>query len=1018
MRFTSEALVLFALLPLLVGVLLQLLAARLLSSRAKGVLALASCLPSLLAVVATFVRVNNSGPIDFTALAWDGPLALAFHVDALSLMFALMATALGAVVLLYSIGYMAHERSATRFYAFMLTFICAMVGLVYSANLFFVYLCWEAMGLCSFSLVGFWYEKKEAVAGARKVLLMTHLAGYGLLAAILLLFARTGSALWTDPRVAQAFTGGVFTLMLVALLAKSVQFPLHTWIPEAMSAPTPVSALLHAACYVKAGVYLAARMHCFNQWPGSWGAVMMWTGTVTMVVGVVYAMVQHDLKRMLAFHTVSQIGYIVTGLGIGTPLGIAAALLHCLNHSLFKGGLFLAAGSVQHATGTRDMNQLGGLARRMPRTSIVWLISVGSMMGVPFMSGFASKWLLYTAALQAGQVVPALAAWVVSVGTVFSCVKATSSVFLGPTTPQTEGAHESPPTMVWALGLFGLGSVVLGLAPQLAVNYIVNPILPVLGMATVQVSWFGLTPNAGSWWTAGGLLLAVVSAGVGALVYALAGMSRTRALAVEGGGVVLVGGSTGGGGASVFTGGESISGPGRLPAGEFSVILKKHWAPFYRNTDVDRLYLSVWAGLQALSATLGRALAWAEKHIIAWLAVLTLALVCGLRWLAPAVGQAHGIETAVGMPLLLGVGCAIALIAMLVAAGAQKVWCALLPLMALSGAFAVAATWTVEPIQRMALLEIASALVLVLVWRIAARRVAWIYSVVVALSAASLVAGQAAFSMGDTAWARSLLLGGFVLKLGIVPLFLWLPAVAEALPALAMGVIVAVVDIAAFGELYLLALAHPELLSPHAVWIAAAVASSLLASLLMLTERNLKRLLALSTIEDMGFLLLGVASASELGLQGALFAATVHALAKALLFICLSAPEADGALTNHARGLASRYPVSAAGFLVGMLAMLGIPPTLGFAGRWRLYQTAAGMNHALLAVLILSSMFALLAYVLCLTRCWWGPRDAGDVTRHTPETLPFRLAVVGLIVVLLAGGLWPNALLALMRGMR
>ncbi|MGA2673920.1 MAG: proton-conducting transporter membrane subunit [Terracidiphilus sp.] len=1018
MRVASETLVLLALLPLLAGVILQLLAERLLSSRAKGVLALACCLPSFLAVVATFVRVWQSGPIDYSALAWDGPLALVFHVDALSLLFALMGTALGSAVLLYSIGYMAHERSATRFYAFMLTFICGMVGLVYSANLFFLYLCWEAMGLCSFSLVGFWYEKKEAVAGARKVLLMTHLAGYGLLAAVLLIYARTGSALWTDPAVAQAFTGGVFALMLVALLAKSVQFPLHTWIPEAMNAPTPVSALLHAACYVKAGVYLAARMHCFNQWPSSWGSVMMWTGTVTMVVGVAYAMVQHDLKRMLAFHTVSQIGYIVTGLGIGTPLAIAAALLHCLNHSIFKGGLFLAAGSVQHATGTRDMNQLGGLARRMPQTSIVWLISVGSMMGVPFMSGFASKWLLYTAALQAGHVVPALAAWVVSVGTVFSCVKATSSVFLGPTTAQTEGAHESPPTMVWALGLFGLGSAVLGLAPQLAVNCIINPILPVLGLATVQVSWFGLTPNAGSWWTAGGLMLAVVSAGVGALVYAMAGMSRTRALAVEGGGVVLVGGSTGGGGASVFTGGESISGSGRLPAGEFSVILKKHWAPFYRNTDADRLYRSAWGGLQAVSATLGRAMAWAEKRLIVLLAALTVALVGSLRWFAPAVAQSTGLEGAERIPVLLGLGCGVAFAALLVAAGAQKAWRGLLPLLALSGVAAMAALWMTQPLPRLILLEASTFLALALVWHTGSRRAAWIYSVVVALSAASLIAGQLALQQGSAEWARALLLGGFVLKLAIVPLLLWLPAVAEAVPALAMGLIVAVVDIAAFGEFYLTASAHPELLSPDGVWIAAAIATSLLASLLMLTESNLKRLLALSTIEDMGFLLLGIASANQLGLRGALFAATVHALAKALLFISLSAPEADGALINDARGLASRYPVSAAGFLAGMLAMLGVPPLLGFAGRWRLYQTAAEMNHWLLAGFILSSMFALLAYVLCFTRCWWGPRDAEDTTKYTPETLPLHFAVVGLIVVLLAGGLWPDALLALTRGIQ
>ena len=1022
MTISSETLVLWALLPLLAGVVLQLLAARFLSARAKGVLALVCCLPSLAAVAATFVRVRLGGPIDFNAMPWDGPLALVFHVDALSLMFAAMGTGLGAIVLLYSIGYMAHDRAATRFYAFMLIFICGMVGLVYSANLFFLYLCWEAMGLCSFSLVGFWYEKKEAVAGARKVLLMTHLAGYGLLAAILLIYSRTGSALWTDPAVAHSFTAGVYTLMLVALLAKSVQFPLHTWIPEAMNAPTPVSALLHAACYVKAGVYLAARMHSFGPWPASWGMVMMGLGTVTMVVGVVYAMVQHDLKRMLAFHTVSQIGYIITGFGLGTPLGIAAGLLHCLNHSLFKGGLFLSAGSVQHATGTRDMNQLGGLARRMPRTSVVWLISVGSMMGVPFMSGFASKWLLYTAALQAGQVVPALVAWVVSVGTVFSCVKATSSVFLGPTTPQSEGAHESPPTMVWALGLFALGSVVLGLAPQLAVNYIINPILPVLGMATVQVSWFGLTPAAGSLWTTGGLMLGLVSAGAGVLFYFVAGSSRARVLAAEP--KLVLAGATGGGGVGVFTGGESISGPSRLPASEFSVILKKHWAPFYRNTDVDRVYLGIWNVLKSLSSALGGVIAWAEKSTIAWTVLLSAAVFSAVRGLPSVVaGSVYpGAET---LPPLLGLGCALALAALLVAASAQKTWHSLLPLLTLSGTSAVAATLVSQPLARLALLEFASLLALALLWRTATRRAAWIYTVVVALSALSLVAGQLSLGAGAADWARPLLLAGFVLKLAIVPLLLWLPPVAAAAPALVVGLIIAVVDIAAFGELYLIAQAHPEFLAPHAFWIAAALASSLLASLLMLTQRNMKRLLALSTIEDTGFLLLGVVSATQIGLSGALLAATVHAVAKALLFISLSAPEADGALTDDVHGLATRYPFSAAGFLAGMLAMLGVPPLLGFAGRWRLYQTAAEMNHWLLAGFILSSMFALVAYVLCLTRCWWGPgpqpnsaANPCEASSSTAEPWPLRLAIVALIIALLAGGLWPNLLLALTGGVQ
>ncbi len=443
--------------------------------------------------------------------AWDGILALVLHVDALSVLFAFMGASIGALVLLYSIGYMAHDKAATRFYCTMLVFIGGFIGLVFSANLFIFYLCWELVGLCSFSLVGFWYTNREAVAGARKVLLMTHIAGYGLLAGILVLFHRTGSALWTDPNVAHSFTTGIFVLMLVALVAKSVQVPLHTWIPEAMAAPTPVSSLLHAACYVTSGVYLAARMHSFGVWPVAWGATLIWIGTVTMAVGVMYAMVQTDLKRMLAFSTVSQIGYMMLGIGIGTPLAITAGLLHCLNHGFFKGGLFLNAGSVQHAAGTRDMNKLGGLAQKMPHTTLSWLIGIGSMMGIPLMSGFASKWMLYAAALQAGWAVPAMVAWAVSLGTVFLGAKATSAVFLGPLTEATKDAHESPPTMVWGMGLLAAGSVVLGIAPQLAVNYLLNPIMGALGLSAVQVTWFGLSSDAGSFSTAGGLVLAIVS---------------------------------------------------------------------------------------------------------------------------------------------------------------------------------------------------------------------------------------------------------------------------------------------------------------------------------------------------------------------------------------------------------------------------------------------------------------------------------------------------------------------------
>jgi multicomponent Na+:H+ antiporter subunit A len=291
-------------------------------------------------------------------------------VDGLSLVFVLMATGIGTAILLYCVHYMAGEcEGATRFYALMLTFMAGLVNLVCSADLLLAYLSWEVIGLCSYFLVGFWYKDPAASDGARKVLVMTHLPGYALLVAILILFDRTGTFLWTDPAVRHAFTGGLFLLMLVAAMAKSVMFPLHTWIPEAMNAPTPVSALLHSACYVKAGVYLVARMYSLAAWPAPWNTMVVALGCATMLVGALFALIQVDLKRLLAFSTISQLGYIITGLGLGTDLGIAAGIFYCVSHGLFKGTLFLCSGVVQHATGTRDLTRLGGLAARLPKTT-------------------------------------------------------------------------------------------------------------------------------------------------------------------------------------------------------------------------------------------------------------------------------------------------------------------------------------------------------------------------------------------------------------------------------------------------------------------------------------------------------------------------------------------------------------------------------------------------------------------------------------------------------------------------
>jgi multicomponent Na+:H+ antiporter subunit A len=999
---TAATLILVAPCSLLLGAALQLLVARLCSARTKGLLAFLSCLPAMLAVAGVARPVWAGQTVELNLLKWDGPLALAFHVDALSVLFAFMGTFLGGFVLLYSIGYMAHDKAATRFYASMLVFIGGFVGLVYSANLFFFYLCWEVVGLCSFSLVGFWYTNREAVAGARKVLLMTHIAGYGLLAAILVIYFRTGSALWTDPAVAHAFTGSVFVLMLVSLVAKSVQFPLHTWIPEAMAAPTPVSALLHAACYVKAGVYLACRMHSFGAWPQPWGGpALVWVGTVTMAVGVMYAMVQTDLKRMLAFSTVSQIGYMMMGIGIGTPLAIAAGLLHCLNHGFFKGGLFLTAGSVQHASGTRDMNRMGGLAQKMPHTTLSWLIGVGSMMGIPLMSGFASKWMLYTAALQAGWAVPAMVAWAVSLGTVFLCAKATSAVFLGPLTEATKDAHESPPTMVWGMGVMAAGSVVLGVAPQLAVHYFLNPILGVLQLKAVSVTWFGLSADAGSFSTTGGLVLALVSLVLGGAIYAIAYLSRQApATATAGGGI--------------FTGGEPLSSQGRLTAGDFSEIFLENWHSFFRWTNVDRVYLGIWHGLQAVSRWLGVVVAWMERYAAVLVVVLAAAVLAGVRWLASGVASAAALP-APQVPQLLVAACAVAAVALILAALTNAKSLRLAPLMILTGAATVAGLVVADPWLRLGLLELGALLTIPLVWQCARTKAAKLtYLTVVLLSALSLVASDVLMERGEPDWARALLVTSVCVKLAAVPLFFWLLSLADELPALVLGLIIAVVDMAAFGELYVVAQASPASLTPQGLLLGVAAATSFVAALLMLTQRSLKRLLVLSTIEDIGFLLLGLASASALGTSGVVFAAATHSLAKALLFACLSAPEAAGALDGEATGLATRYPVSAFGFLFGMLAMLGVPPTLGYIGRWRLYETALRINPLLLAVFILSSVFALIAYTLALTRVWWGPPRNGDSPPlpDSPIKEPYVLqaTIVVLVVLLLVAGAWPDAL--------
>jgi multicomponent Na+:H+ antiporter subunit A len=1000
---TPASIVSSPLAALAAGIVLELLLARVLSARAKGWLAFAAGLGALAGVVAAWPAVGGGGAVDVRLGAWDGPVQLAYHVDALGFLFALMGAGIGSAVLLYSVGYMAHEaRGTTRFYALVLVFVAGLVHLVYAADLFLVYLSWEVVGLCSFLLVGFWYQDPAAASGARKVLTITHLAGYGLLAAVVLLYARTGSTLWTDPRMPGAFTTGVFLLVLVAALAKSVQFPLHTWIPFAMAAPTPVSALLHAACYVKAGVYLVARMHAVAPWAPSWGAVVSWIGAATLLGGALFMLAQRDLKRLLAFSTVSQIGYMMLGLGLGTPLGIAGGLLHCLNHGLFKGGLFLCAGAVQHACGTREMDRLGGLGRKMPRTFALWLVGAAGITGVPLLNGFVSKWLLYDAALEAGQPFLALAAWVGSILTVFSFLKATSGVFLGEDGPATAEAHEAPGTMIGGGAVLAAGCVVLGVAPQLAVTYLLNPLLPALGRAPIAgVSWLGLSVGQGAFFATGGLVLGVVALLFGAVVYWLPLPARAALMST-------------GGAPSVFTGGEP---QGHLGASDFSRIVEQSLAPFYRGFDADRYWLAAWRALGAVADRVAALLRPAERVPVAAAAALAVALGAAAL-LRPAAGPVaaaaagHGAAAALAAPLAVAV--AVALAGLLLACAALPGARRLLAPVALAGGLAVAGVLVVAPAPRVALLEGAAVVALLVLWRaspVAAARRAYLAAVV--LSALGLAGGAAAAARGQEGLAFALLLPGFAVKLALVPLWLWLPLVAEATPALVTGLVVAVVDVAAFGELLTLRIAEPALFAPGAPWLALGVASAVLGALLGMAQRELKRLLAFSTIQDMGLLVVAAALAGEHGVAGAALGAGVHAVGKALLFASVAAPEAEGAPLLDARGLAVRHPVAAAGFLVGALSVLGVPPTVGFSAHWRVFSALAG-SPALLAVLSGAAMLSVAVYARAVALFWWGPESGAAPPAARPARPYHRpllsAAVLLLSAALLAAGLWPRLL--------
>ena len=333
-------------------------------------------------------------------------LALSLRLDGLAWMFAGLVLAIGGLIVLYARYYLSEEDSMPRFFCFLLLFMGSMLGIVVAGNLVLLAVFWELTSISSFLLIGFWNHRSDAREGARMALAITGAGGLALLGGVILLGRITGSyeldvVLASGPKIlADPLYPAALVLVLVAVFTKSAQFPFHFWLPHAMAAPTPVSAYLHSATMVKAGVFLLARLHPALAGSDLFFYLVCSIGGITLLLGSWHAIFQHDIKGLLAYSTISHLGLITLLFGLSTPMAVVAGLFHIINHATFKASLFMAAGIIDHETGTRDMRRLGGLFKLMPYTGALAIIASLAMAGVPLLNGFLSKEMFFTEALE------------------------------------------------------------------------------------------------------------------------------------------------------------------------------------------------------------------------------------------------------------------------------------------------------------------------------------------------------------------------------------------------------------------------------------------------------------------------------------------------------------------------------------------------------------------------------------------------------------------------------------------
>jgi len=490
--------------------------------RAAGVIASVLMAASFAASVGVLVDLVGLPGTDRVKLArlWEWfasgsfRVALELRVDPLSVTMILVITGIGTLIHVYSNGYMERDPRFGRFFAYMNLFVFFMLMLVLAENFLVLYFGWEGVGLCSYLLIGFWYERTVAANAAKKAFITTRIGDTFMLVGIVLIFLRLGSLSFSTVLVgaiAHRQPSGVFTIISLLLLAgaigKSAQVPLHVWLPDAMEGPTPVSALIHAATMVTAGVYLIARAHVFFDISGVASTVVLVVGLVTAIYAATCALGQDDIKRVLAYSTISQLGFMFFALGLHR---YGAAIFLLVTHAFYKALLFLGAGSVMHGLdGETDLLRMGGLRRLMPLTSALFIVGALAIAGVPPFAGFFSKDQIVAAASQTEHTL----AWVLMLVAAFlSTLYITRLVFLAFFgEPRTDRhPHESPPVMTIPLAILAIGATFGGLLSLNAITGRLPTFLtPVFGQVVEPVR--GLSETALTAISVGVALLGVLA---------------------------------------------------------------------------------------------------------------------------------------------------------------------------------------------------------------------------------------------------------------------------------------------------------------------------------------------------------------------------------------------------------------------------------------------------------------------------------------------------------------------------